>query len=408
MMQPIVKNCAGIDVHKMMVMVAVRKEMPEGDIQVITREFGTFRKDRELMCQFLQQHQIDLVVMESTGVYWKSIYASIIGRDLNPWVVNARHVKNVPGRKTDTLDSQWLAHLAHCGLVRPSFVPHPDQEQLRLLTRRRDTLVKQIANEKNRLHKTLDDSGIRLGGLISDINGKSGQRMVNALIDGESLQDIIKKADGRLKADRKQLMASMDEKLSPSHLIVLKDIRDHINFLSEQQQKLDAQILNTVQPWKEAWQLLQTLPGVSAMSAAALIAEIGDDMSQFGGMKEIASWAGLCPGNNESAGKRKSGRTRKGNKMIKTTLCEVANAAIKTKSQFKGKYQSLVIRRGHKRSLIAIAHKLIRVIYTLLKKRQPYIDPDTDYEGLMVRKNASRWLNKLEEYGYLELVQQQA
>ncbi len=408
MMQPIVKNCAGIDVHKMMVMVAVRKEMPEGDIQVMTREFDTFRKDRELMCQFLQQHQIDLVVMESTGVYWKSIYASIIGRDLNPWVVNARHVKNVPGRKTDTLDSQWLAHLAHCGLVRPSFVPHPDQEQLRLLTRRRDTLVKQIANEKNRLHKTLDDSGIRLGGLISDINGKSGQRMVNALIDGESLQDIIKKAGGRLKADRKQLMASMDEKLSPSHLIVLKDIRDHINFLSEQQQKLDVQILNTVQPWKEAWQLLQTLPGVSAMSAAALIAEIGDDMSQFGGMKEIASWAGLCPGNNESAGKRKSGRTRKGNKMIKTTLCEVANAAIKTKSQFKGKYQSLVIRRGHKRSLIAIAHKLIRVIYTLLKKRQPYIDPDTDYEGLMVRKNASRWLNKLEEYGYLELVQQQA
>ncbi len=407
-MQPIVKNCAGIDVHKMMVMVAVRKEMPEGDIQVITREFGTFRKVRELMCQFLQQHQIDLVVMESTGVYWKSIYASIIGRDLNPWVVNARHVKNVPGRKTDTLDSQWLAHLAHCGLVRPSFVPHPDQEQLRLLTRRRDTLVKQIANEKNRLHKTLDDSGIRLGGLISDINGKSGQRMVNALIDGESLQDIIKKADGRLKADRKQLMASMDEKLSPSHLVVLKDIRDHINFLSEQQQKLDVQILNTVQPWKEAWQLLQTLPGVSAMSAAALIAEIGDDMSQFGGMKEIASWAGLCPGNNESAGKRKSGRTRKGNKMIKTTLCEVANAAIKTKSQFKGKYQSLVIRRGHKRSLIAIAHKLIRVIYTLLKKRQPYIDPDTDYEGLMVRKNASRWLNKLDEYGYLELVQQQA
>lgn len=407
-MQPIVKNCAGIDVHKMMVMVAIRKDMPEGDTQVLTREFGTFRKDRESMCQFLQKHQVDLVVMESTGVYWKSIYASIIGRDLNPWVVNARHVKNVPGRKTDTLDSQWLAHLAHCGLVRPSFVPHPNQEQLRLLTRRRDALVKQIANEKNRLHKTLDDSGIRLGGLISDINGKSGQRMVNALIDGESLQSIIKKADGRLKADRKQLMDSMDEQLSPSHLIVLRDIRDHIAFLSEQQNKLEVQILSTIQPWKEAWQLLQTLPGVSEMSAAALIAEIGDDMSQFGGMKEIASWAGLCPGNNESAGKRKSGRTRKGNKMIKTTLCEVANAAIKTKSQFKGKYQSLVIRRGHKRSLIAIAHKLIRVIYTLLKKRQPYIDPDTDYEGLMVRKNASRWLYKLEEYGYLSQVQQQA
>ncbi|WP_206679274.1 IS110 family transposase, partial [Endozoicomonas acroporae] len=340
------------------------------------------------------------------GVYWKSIYASIISCKLNPWVVNARHVKNVPGRKTDTLDSQWLAHLAHCGLVRPSFVPHPDQEQLRLLTRRRDTLVKQMANEKNRLHKILDDSGIRLGGLISDINGKSGQRMVNALIDGESLQDIIKKADSRLKADRKQLMASMDEELSPSHRIVLTDIRDHIDFLSKQQDKLEKQILKSIEPWKEAWQILQTLPGVSEMSAATLIAEIGDDMSKFGGMKEIASWAGLCPGNNESAGKCKSGRTRKENKMIKTILCEVANAAIKTKSQFKGKYQSLVIRRGHKRSLVAIAHKLIRVIYTLLKRRQPYIDPDTDYEGLMVRKNASRWLNKLVDYGYLAQAQQ--
>ncbi|WBA84128.1 IS110 family transposase [Endozoicomonas sp. GU-1] len=325
--------------------------------------------------------------------------------NLNPWVVNARHVKNVPGRKTDTLDSQWLAHLAHCGLVRPSFVPHPDQEQLRLLTRRRDTLVKQMANEKNRLHKILDDSGIRLGGLISDINGKSGQRMVNALIDGESLQDIIKKADSRLKADRKQLMASMDEELSPSHRIVLTDIRDHIDFLSKQQDKLEKQILKSIEPLKEAWQILQTLPGVSEMSAATLIAEIGDDMSKFGGMKEIASWAGLCPGNNESAGKCKSGRTRKGNKMIKTILCEEANAAIKTKSQFKGKYQSLVIRRGHKRSLVAIAHKLIRVIYTLLKLRQLYIDPDTDYEGLMVRKNAARWLNKLVDYGYLAQAQ---
>ena len=210
-MQTIVKNCAGIDVHKMMVMVTVRKGFSEMDTEVLTREFGTFRKDRELMCQFLKKHQVDLTVMESTGVYWKSIYASIVGANLKGWVVNARHVKNVPGRKTDTLDSQWLAQLAHCGLVRPSFIPHPDQEQLRLLTRRRDSLVKQIANEKNRLHKILDDSGIRLGGLISDINGKSGQLMVNALLDGKPLSEIIKLADGRLKADRKQLMESMDE-----------------------------------------------------------------------------------------------------------------------------------------------------------------------------------------------------
>ena len=407
-MQTIVGNCAGIDVHKMMVMVAVRKTKSEGEVEVLTREFGTFRKDRELMCQFLQEHQVDLAVMESTGVYWKSIYSSIIGSHMEAWVVNARHVKNVPGRKTDTLDSQWLAQLAHCGLVRPSFIPHPDQEQLRLLTRRRDSLVKQVANEKNRFHKTLDDSGIRLGGLISDINGKSGQRMVNALLDGKPLAEIIKLADGRLKADRKQLMDSLDETLSPSHRVVLKGLRAHIDFLSRQQQALEVEILNGIQPWKESWQILQTIPGISELSAASLIAEIGDNMEQFDGLKQIASWAGLCPGNNESAGKRKSGRTRKGNRMIKTLLCEVGNAAIKTKSQFQGKYRSLVVRRGHKRSLIAVAHKLIRVIYTLLKNRRPYVDPDIDYEGMMVRKNAPRWIRKLEEYGYVDRISQSA
>ena len=153
---------------------------------------------------------------------------------------------------------------------------------------------------------------------------------------------------------------------------------------------------------------MQTVPGISEISAAALLAEIGDDMSRFGGLKEIASWAGLCPGNNESAGKRKSGRTRQGNKMIKSLLCEVANAAIRTKSQFQGKYNSLKIPRGHKRSLVAIAHKLIRVIYMLLKRRQPYVDPSIDYEGLMVRRNAGRWLRKLEEYGYMAQAKQLA
>ena len=277
-----------------------------------------------------------------------------------------------------------------------------------MLTRRRDTLVKQIANEKNRLHKTLDDSGVRPGGLISDINGKSGQRMVNALIDGEPLRDIVKKADGRLRADRRDLMANLDEQLSMSHRLVLTDIRDHIQFMEKQLTSLEQRIMKAITPWANAWKLLQTLPGISEISAAALLAEIGDDMSQFGGMKEIASWAGLCPGNNESAGKRKSGKTRKGNKMIKSLLCEVANAALKTKRQFKGKYQSLVIRRGHKRSLIAIAHKLIRVIYSILKRRQPYIDPETDYEAIMVRKNAPRWLQKLEQYGFLNMVKTSA
>lgn len=402
-MLTIVKSCAGLDVHKMMIMVAIRKETSEG-IEEFTQSFGTFKNDRDKICQFLQQHGVELAVMESTGVYWKSIYASMIKAGLNPQVVNARHVKNVPGRKTDTLDSQWLASLAHYGLVRPSFIPNPEQEQLRLLTRRRGKLVKQMASEKNRLHKTLDDAGIRLGGLISDINGKSGQALVNGLIDGLPLKELVEHVHTRLRADKKDLLASMDEELSSAHRVVLRGIKEHIEFLEKQIASLEALILQTIKPWEEGWKLLQTLPGVNVISAASIIAEIGDDMSQFTGMSEIASWAGLCPGNNESAGKRKNGRTRKGNKTIRSLLCELANAAIKTKSQFKDKYRGLVIRRGHKRSIIAIAHKLLRVIYTLLKRRKPYVDPSINYEELVVRKNSARWLQMLEKYGYLSHV----
>ena len=402
-----VKNCAGLDVHKMMIMVTIRKETPNG-IEEFSQSFGTFRKDRENLCQFLEKHQVELAVMESTGVFWKSIYATMVKTGLKAWVVNARHVKNVPGRKTDTLDSQWLASLTHYGLVRPSFIPDLEQEQLRLLTRRRDKLVKQMASEKNRLHKTLDDAGVRLGGLISDINGKSRQTLVNGLIDGEPLVELVKKVHTRLRADLKDLVASMDEVITSAHRIVLRGIKDHIEFLKKQIAALEVVILQNIKPFEEGWKLLQTLPGVSEMSAASILAEIGDDMGQFGGISEMASWAGLCPGNNESAGKRKSGRTRKGNKAIRSLLCEVANAAIKTKSQFQDKYRSLIIRRGHKRSIIAIAHKLIRVIYTLLKRRLPYIDPAINYEELMVRKNGPRWLQMLEKYGYLSQVRQTA
>lgn len=396
-MKPMVKSCAGLDVHKMMVMVTIRKET-DGGIDEVTQSFGTFKKDRLDLCNLLKQEHVELAIMESTGVYWKSIYLSLVTAGITTQVVNAKHVKNVPGRKTDVIDSQWLASLGHYGLVRPSFVPTPEQEQLRLLTRRRDKQKKELSNEKNRLHKTLDDAGIRLGGLISDINGKSGKMLVNGLIEGKPLCYLIKKVDPRLKADRGELMSSMDESLTPSHLYILRNIKSHIEFLEKQLAELEKLIIETIKPWSEAWELLQTIPGTSLTSAACLIGEIGDDMSNFDGMKGISSWAGLCPGNNESAGKRKSGRMRKGNKMVKTLLCEVANAAIKTESQFKGKYKGLVIRRGHKRSIIAIAHKLLRIIYTILSQRKAYYDPDINYEELMVRRNSPRWLQMMNKY----------
>ncbi|MGI9273361.1 MAG: IS110 family transposase [Endozoicomonas sp.] len=401
-MQSILKCCAGLDVHKMMVMATVQTEDENGEIKEVTQSFKTFRRERKELRNFLVEHQVELVIMESTGVYWKCIHDILVRSGLKVWIVNARHVKNVPGRKTDVLDSQWLATLGRCGLLSPSFVPPPDIEQLRLLFRRRQKLVSQRSGEKNRLHKTLDDAGIRLGGVVSDIHGKSAQDMIQGLIDGLPPEELVKFARGRLKSKLKDLFDSMDGSLSPAHRLVLKDIKKHIAYLDEQVAELDSEIRKIVQSdYCEPWQLLQTLPGIDEIAAAGLIAEIGDDMSAFGSRESLASWAGMCPGNNESAGKRKSGKTRKGNQSLRRLMCEISQAAVKTKSQFKGKYQSLVIRRGHKRSIIAIGHKLLRVIYCMLTKLTPYKDPEIDYEALTVHRNAPRWLQKLQSYGYL-------
>lgn len=401
-MQSILKCCAGLDVHKMMVMATVQTVTEDGKVTEVTRSFKTFRRDRKALRSFLMEHNVELIVMESTGVYWKCIHEILARAGLKVWVVNARHVKNVPGRKTDVMDSQWLATLGRCGLLRPSFVPSPDIQQLRLLHRRRQSMVSMRSSEKNRLHKALDDAGIRLGGVVSDINGKSAQDMIQGLIDGKPPAELVKLARGRLKNKAKELFDSLEGSLSPAHRTVLRNVRKHIDFLDDEIAVLDSEILAIVQSdYREPWQLLQTLPGVDEVAAAGIIAEIGNDMNAFASRESLACWAGLCPGNNESAGKRKSGRTRKGNQSLRRLLCEISQAAVKTKSQFKGKYQGLVIRRGHKRSIIAIAHKMLRVIYCIMTKLVPYKDPDIDYEALTVHRNAPRWLIMLEKYKYL-------
>lgn len=402
MVEPIVKRCAGLDVHKMVVVATVLIEQADGHLYQQSREFATFRQDREQLCDWLLGHGVELVVMESTGNYWKSIYATLTAAQLEAYVVNARHVKQVPGRKTDLNDSQWLASLARCGLLKPSFIAPVDVQQLRLISRYRRKLHGQLAAEKNRLHKVLDDAGIRLGGVVSDLHGVSAQAMLNGLLEGQTPKVLAGYARGRLKAKRAQLAQALDEPLSERHRFLLRELQLHLNFLEQQIHGLDEQLLAGMAPYRAAWQLLQTIPGIDAVGAAMLICEIGITMTQFGSAERLASWAGMCPGNNESAGKRKSGRCRKGNRVIRQLLCELANAAIKTNSQFQAKYRTLVIRRGHKRSIIAVGHKLLRVIYTVLNSQQPYADPEIDYEALVIAKNAPRWLKTLEKYGYLD------
>lgn len=401
MIEAIVSRCAGLDVHKMVIVATVLLEQADGQVRQETRSFSSFRQDREALCQWLQDGAVELVVMESTGNYWKSIYAALESARLKTYVVNARLVKQVPGRKTDVTDSQWLASLARCGLLNPSFIAPVDLQQLRLLGRYRMKLKGVAAGEKNRLHKVLDDAGIRLGGVVSDIQGKSAQAMIEGLLAGQPIAMLLKQARGRLQAKREQLAQALDEPLSERHRWLLQEIQSHIRYLEEQIHQVDEQLLAGMEPYRQAWQRLQTIPGIDIVSAAQIIAEIGVDMDSFGSAERLASWAGMCPGNHESAGKRKRVATRPGNRALRQILCEVANAACKTDSQFKGKYQALVIRRGHKRSIVAIGHKLLRVVYTVLKEQQPYRDPGVDYEALVVANNAPRWLKALKKYGYL-------
>jgi transposase len=316
-------------------------------------------------------------------------------------VVNARHVKNVPGRKTDVGDAHWLATLARAGLLRASFVPPAKLRELRLIARQRQKLVGQLASEKNRLHKVLTDSGVRLGVVVSDLHGQSARAMVKAIIAGKPPQEVLQLASQRLKASREELFGALQGDLSASHCFVLDELMQHIEQIEARIARFDSRLLGELQTERNTLELLQTLPGVDLIGAAMLLVEIGSDMQVFGTADRLASWVGICPGNNESAGKRKSGHVRKGNLYVRRLLCEFAHAASRTKSVFKSKFQSLLVRRGHKRSIVAIGHKILRTIFFMLKRREHYRDSATDYEALSVQRNAPRWIKALTKFGFI-------
>lgn len=364
-----------------------------------TRQFGGFRRDCRELAAWLAELRIELVVMESTGIYWKSVYAHLENAGVPAWVVNAHRVKHVPGRKTDTADSEWLAVLARFGLVKASFIPPKDLRELRLVSRYRRKLNAMRASELNRLHKILDDGGIKLGGVVSDIDGVSARAMVTALIAGQSIEQMLGLARGKLKQRREELGASLDGDLSARHLFVLGHIHAHIETLQREIIDIDRYLLAAMQPYAWAHQLLQTIPGVDEIAAALILIEIGDDMARFGCAERLACWAALSPGNNESAGKRKSGRTRHGNSIIRFILCECANAARMTKSTLASKYRSLMARKSHKKAIVAVAHKMIRLIFLMLSRRQPYIDQAIDYAAMSAKKNAPRWIKQLKTIG---------
>ena len=337
--------------------------------------------------------------MESTGIYWKSVHAHLENAGVASWVVNAHMIKHVPGRKTDMADSEWLAVLARFGLVRASFIPPKDLRELRLVSRYRRKLGAMCASEINRLHKILDDGGIKLGGVVSDLNGVSARAMVSALIQGQPIEHMLSLARGKLQQKREDLSASLEGDLSARHRFVLGHLHAHIETLQREIAEIDRYLLSAMLPYAWAHHLLQTIPGIDEIAAALILIEIGDDMGRFACAERLASWAALSPGNNESAGKRKSGRTRHGNSIIRFILCECANATRMTKSTLAAKYRSLMVRKSHKRAIVAVAHKMIRLIFLMLTRRQPYIDQSIDYAAMSAKKNAPRWIKQLKIIG---------
>jgi transposase len=399
-MEPIHKRVAGLDVHRMKHVATVLVEEEDGTVTKATRQFGGFKRDLRELGSWLNEHRVELVVMESTVIYWKSVYTHLETAGIPALVVNARHVKNVPGRKTDVADSEWLAQLARFGLMRGSFIPPKDLRELRLVSRYRRKLAGMLAGEKNRLHKLLDDAGIKLGGVVADIDGVSARRMVEGLIAGQSPGELATLGLGPLKDKCEALEASMEGELSPRHRLILQTAHRHIRYLEDELATLDRYLIEAMHPYAWAWQLLQTIPGIDQISAAMILIEISDDLTRFGTADRLASWAALCPGNHESAGKRTSGKTRHGNPIVRYLLCEIANAARRTKSVFRAKYDSLVLRRGHKKAIIALAHKLLGTIFFVLTRRQPYRDSGFDYEAASVAKNTPRWIRALKKFGY--------
>ena len=309
------RRVAGIDVHRMLHVVTVLIEQPDGSMQRLAREFGGFRRDCLALAAWLVELGVELVVMESTGIYWKSVYAHLENAGVRAWVVNAHSIKYVPGRKpvlsvvegTDMADSEWLAVLARFGLVRASFIPPQDLRELRLVSRVLCQIGRKLsamcASEVNRLHKVLDDAGIKLGGVVSDINGVSARAMVSGLIEGKPVEQLLALAHGNMKSKREDLLASLQGDLSARHLFVLGHIHAHIETLHSELAQIDRYLLDAMQPYAWAHGLLQTIPGIDRIAAALILIEIGDDMSRFSCAERLASWAGLCPGNNESAGK---------------------------------------------------------------------------------------------------------
>ena len=365
--------CAGLDVHKKTVVACVRRVGSDGTVSSQVRTFGTMTAELLELSDWLQAQGVHHVAMESTGVYWKPIFNLLEG-NFAIILVNAQRLKNVPGRKTDVKDAEWIAQLLQYGLLSPSFIPPPEIRQLRDLTRQRTQLIRDRAAVANRIQKVLEDANIKLGDVASDVLGVSGRAMIQALIAGvEDADHLAQLAKRRLRAKIPALKQALHGRVTEHHRFLLRGLLDQIMFLEGLIARFNARIEQAMAPFTTTAERLRGIPGVGQQVGEVIVAELGTDMAQFPTAGHLASWAGLCPGNDESAGKRRSGKTTKGSQWLRTTLVQAAWAASHTKETiFSACYQRWARRLGKKKALVAVAHKILVVIYILLKKGTDY------------------------------------
>ncbi|MGI8609094.1 MAG: IS110 family transposase [Candidatus Dormibacteria bacterium] len=402
-MDSLVERCAGLDVHKDTVVACVRYPGEGGSREVELREFGTTTRDLLVLRDWLVAYGVTRVGMEATGVYWKPIYY-VLEDAMDTWLLNARHLHNVPGRKTDMADAAWIAQILEFGLVRPSFVPPKPIRELRNLTRYRKAQIEERTREAQRLDKVLQDAGIKLSSVASEILGVSSRTMLLALVDGtrdpEVLADLAK---GKLRSKLPALREALNGNFGAHHALLVGTILSKLDFMDEVVERLSAEVELAISPFAHQLELLDTIPGVDRRTAEALIAEIGVDMSRFGTAGRLASWAGMCPGQYESAGKSRRGTTRKGSRWLRTHLIEAAKAASHAKGTYLGaQYARLKGRIGSSRATVAVAHSILVAAFYILERDQPYNDLGDDWFARRhsPERHAQKLVTQLNKLGY--------
>jgi transposase len=402
------ERCAALDVHKKSVTACARLVGPGGEFEELTVEFATMAADLLALRDWLKGLGVTDVAMEATGVYWKPVYYALED-DFELLLVNARHVKNVPGRKTDTNDAQWLCQLLECGLLRPSFVPPKPIRALRELTRYRKAVIGERAREANRLQKVLEDAGIKLSSVASDVLGVSGREMLGALLSGTRDPEVLAElARGKLRSKLPELQRALAGNFQAHHALIVAQILAHLDYLDETITTLTEEVERRLVPFAHKAENLGTIPGVAARTSQVILAELGPDMSRFTSDRHAASWAALCPGNDESAGKRRSGKTRKGNPHLRAALIESANAAARSKNTYlRAQYEQIKRRRGHKKAVVAVAHSILIASYHILKDDAPYHDLGHDYFARRANPDrlTKRLVAQLERLGHTVTLQ---